>query len=77
MREQAKATELDAREREAKASMAEAEAQRAEVEAQRLRQQAQERQADAHGLREKVTHHSQEADALDPDVPTDKDRRGH
>jgi len=70
MREQAKAEELGAKEREAKAMRAEADAKQAEVEAERLREEARGRQAEAADVRAGVQEQRRKADELDPDVVT-------
>ncbi|WP_427133944.1 hypothetical protein [Pseudarthrobacter sp. S9] len=68
MREQAKADEFGAREREAKAVHAEADAQQAELEAERLRQEARGGQEEAESVRSRAQEQLRKADEMDPDV---------
>ncbi len=70
MREQAKADEFGAREREAKAARAEADAKEAELEAERLREEARGRQEEADKVRSGAQEQLRKADELDPDVVT-------
>jgi FtsZ-interacting cell division protein ZipA len=72
MREQAKADELGAKEREARALRAEADAKQAEVESERLREEARGTQREAETVRADVEEKRRKADELDPDVVTGK-----
>ena len=74
IRREAEMKDLDAREREAKATRARADAEQAQVDAARLRQQADQQAMEAKALRDDVNERARKADELDPDV--DGDRRG-
>jgi hypothetical protein len=73
IRRKAEEVELDAREKEARASRARADAEQAQVQAARLKQEAEQKSNDARSLREDVARHTEKANSIDPDVRADGD----
>jgi ribonuclease E len=72
IRQDAGDTALASKEQEARAVRAQADAKQAEVDAERLRREAAERQNEAQAQRVQADEQLRKADAVDPDVRTDR-----